>query len=220
MALVADFWRRLIRGRSFRKSQRVAATGAGLGLLCATLAGGCEALTYDYRKEINPTKQEYVLGPGDILEVRQWKNPDVSGRIRVLPDGMIQVPLLGQVEAAGLTVKALREKLAKGLERFIAQNAEMPTLTVSVDEYQGYAVSVLGEVSQPGHYQPGHYVTVLEALALAHGLTPYARGEKIVILRRSEGKERRIPISYPRLAAGDRPDMNLYLLRGDVVIVP
>lgn len=193
----------------------------GLGLVFTTLLGGCEvALKYDYRSELNPTQHEYVLGPGDIIEVRQWKNPDVSGRIRVLPDGMIQVPLLGQVEAAGLTVKALREKLAKGLERFITQNADMPTLTVSVDEYQGYAVSVLGEVSQPGHYQPGHYVTVLEALALAHGLTPYARGEKIVILRRRDGSERRIPISYPRLAAGERPEMNLYLLRGDVVIVP
>lgn len=185
------------------------------------LTAGCDAtLKYDYRSELNPTQHEYVLGPGDIVDVRQWKNPDVSGRVRVLPDGVIQVPLLGPVEAAGLTVKQLREKLAKGLQRFIAQNDEMPTLTVSVDEYQGYAVSVLGEVSQPGHYQPGHYVTVLEALALAHGLTPYARGERIAILRRTDGKERRIPVSYPQLAAGARPDMNLYLLRGDVVIVP
>lgn len=182
---------------------------------------GCQPmLKYDYRSEPDPTQQEYVLGPGDIVEVRQWKNPDVSGRTRVLPDGTIHVPLLGTVEAAGLTVRKLRERLSKGLERFISQNSDMLTLTVSADEYQGYAVSILGEVSQPGHYQPGHYVTVLEALALAHGLTPYARGESITILRRSEGKERRIPISYPILASGKRPEMNLYLLRGDVVIVP
>ncbi len=195
--------------------------GVVLGVLLGLPAAGCQPLTkYDYRGELDPTQHEYVLGPGDIIEIRQWKNPDVSGRTRVLPDGMIQVPLLGQVAAAGLTVKKLREKLAKGLERFISQNSDMLTLTVSVDEYQGYAVSVLGEVSQPGHYQPGHYVTVLEALALAHGLSPYARGEGITILRRSDGKERRIPISYPLLAAGKRPEMNLYLLRGDVVIVP
>lgn len=185
------------------------------------LNAGCQpAIKYDYRSEVDPTQQEYVLGPGDIVEVRQWKNPDVSGRTRVLPDGTIQVPLLGQVAAAGLTVKKLRERLSKGLERFIAQNSDMLTLTVSVDEYQGYAVSILGEVSQPGHYQPGHYVTVLEALALAHGLTPYARGESITILRRTDGKERRIPISYPLLSQGKRPEMNVYLLRGDVVIVP
>jgi polysaccharide export outer membrane protein len=233
MAVVADFWQRLTGGDSQSRSRDAAAQRSGrgkrqalgllalLGLGFTTLTAGCEApLKYDYRSEINPTQLEYVLGPGDIVDVRQWKNPDVSGRVRVLPDGVIQVPLLGPVEAAGLTVKQLREKLAKGLQRFIAQNDEMPTLTVSVDEYQGYAVSVLGEVSQPGHYQPGHYVTVLEALALAHGLTPYARGEKITILRRTDGKERRIPISYPRLAAGARPEMNLYLLRGDVVIVP
>ena len=143
--------------------------------------------------------------------------------LRVLPDGTIAVPLLGQITAAGLTVKQLRDKLSKGLEKYIAQNSEMPTLTVAVDEFQGYSVSVLGEVNQPGHYQPGHYVTVLEALALARGLTPYARGERIVILRRgagSDGKQRRIPISYPKLSAGQRPEMNLFLLRGDVVVVP
>lgn len=224
MALAADFWRRLATHRATARARRLArawALGIALGSGSAIFAAGCQpVLKYDYRSEIDPTQQEYVLGPGDIVEVRQWKNPDVSGRTRVLPDGTIQVPLLGQVAAAGLTVKKLREKLAKGLERFISQNSDMLTLTVSVDEYQGYAVSILGEVSQPGHYQPGHYVTVLEALALAHGLTPYARGESITILRRSEGRERRIPISYPMLAAGKRPEMNVYLLRGDVVIVP
>jgi polysaccharide export outer membrane protein len=187
----------------------------------AVALGGClQPVKYDYRNELDPTQHEYVLGPGDIVEIRQWKNPDVSGRTRVLPDGTIQVPLLGQVQASGLTVKKLREKLLKGLERYISQSSDMPTLTVSVDEYQGYSVSILGEVSQPGHYQPGHYVTVLEALALAHGLTPYARGENITILRRDGSKQRRIPISYPLLAAGKQPEMNLYLLRGDVVIVP
>ena len=191
-----------------------------LPLLFATAVGCATLPTYDYDTEIDPTKRDYVLGPGDIIEIRQWKNPDVSGRLRVLPDGMIQVPLLGQVEAAGLTVKQLREKLGKGLERYITQNADMPTLTVSVDEFQGYAVSILGEVNQPGHYQPGHYVTVLEALALAHGLTPYARGDSIHILRHGDGKDRSIPIIYSRLAAGKNPEMNLYLLRGDVIVVP
>lgn len=212
MTLAADFRRHLAIRLGLGLSLSL-----GLGIFNA----GCQpALKYDYRSEVDPTQHEYVLGPGDIVEVRQWKNPDVSGRTRVLPDGTIQVPLLGQVAAAGLTVKKLREKLSKGLERFIAQNSDMLTLTVSVDEYQGYAVSILGEVSQPGHYQPGHYVTVLEALALAHGLTPYARGESITILRRTDGKERRIPISYPLVAQGKRPEMNVYLLRGDVVIVP
>lgn len=208
----------------------VRALRAALALVLVAATVGCAALKpkpYDYSKEPDPNLTEYVLGPGDIIEVRQWKNPDVSGRLRVLPDGTIAVPLLGQVMAAGLTVQRLRDKLSKGLEKYIAQNAEMPTLTVSVDEFQGYSVSVLGEVNQPGHYQPGHYITVLEAVALARGLTPYARGEQIVILRRSseakadgKGRQRRIPISYPQLAAGSRPEMNLFLLRGDVVVVP
>lgn len=194
---------------------------AGL-LLCLLGVGGCATARYDYRSEPDPTRAEYILGPGDIVEVRQWKNPDVSGRLRILPDGSIAVPLLGQVQAAGLTVKELRAAVEKGLAKYIAPSAGMPTLTVAVDEFQGYAVSVLGEVNQPGHYQPGHYVTVLEALALAHGLTAYAREDRITILRRGRPgqPERRIPIAYSTLSKGGRPEMNLYLLRGDVIVVP
>lgn len=200
---------------------RLRAAACALGL--ASLAPGlmaCGLPHYDYRTEPDPRSVQYVLGPGDVIELRQWKNPDVSGRLRVLPDGTITVPLLGQVVAAGLTVKELRDKVATGLARFINQPQEMQTLTISVDEFQGYAVSVLGEVNQPGHYQPGHYVTVLEALALGHGLTPYARGDEIHIIRRAAGQERRIPVSYEQLTKGRRGDMNLYLLRGDVVVVP
>jgi polysaccharide export outer membrane protein len=180
----------------------------------------CGGPRYDYRREPDPGQVQYVLGPGDMVELRQWKNADVSGRLRVMPDGTIHVPLMGPVQAAGLTTAELRNKIAAGLSRYISQPSDMQTLTVSVDEFQGYAVSVLGEVNQPGHYQPGHYVTVLEALALGHGLTPYARGERISILRKTFGSERRIPISYKALTSGRDRDMNLYLLRGDVVIVP
>ena len=155
---------------------------------------------YDYEMEPDPTRLEYVIGPGDIIDIRQWKNPDVSGRVRVGPDGNIAVPLLGQVQAAGLTARLLRDKLAKGLEKFIAQGSDMQTL--------------------PGHYQPGHYVTVLDAIGLAHGLTPYAKGERMFILRRATGAQRKIPISYPGLTTGKHPEMNLYLMRGDVLVVP
>lgn len=193
---------------------------ANLALACSLVLGACTGANYNYRAEPDPTRAPYRLGPGDAIDIRQWKNPDVSGRVRVLPDGTINVPLLGQVKATGLTVAELRERLSQGLGRFINQTQEMQTLTLSVDEFQGYAVSVLGEVNQPGHYAPGHYVTVLEALALAHGLTPYARGERITILRREGGEERRIPISYASLAAGKGAAANLYMLRGDVIIVP
>jgi len=175
---------------------------------------------YDYGIEPDPTKIEYVIGPGDIIDIRQWKNPDVSGRVRVFPDGNIAVPLLGQVQAAGLTARLLREKLGKGLEKYIAQSADMQTLTVAVDEFQSYSISIVGEVTQPGHYQPGHFVTVLDAIALAHGLTPYAKGERMFILRRATSAPRKVPISYPGLTTGKRPEMNLYLMRGDVLVVP
>jgi polysaccharide biosynthesis/export protein len=209
---------RLLRG-GLRPSRSFPWPGA---LLALTLAGGCgpRLPRYDYRAEPDPRNVQYVLGPGDVIELRQWKNPDVSGRMRVLPDGTITVPLLGQVVAAGLTVKDLRDKLAVGLGKFINQPQEMQTLTVAIDEFQGYAISILGEVNQPGHYQPGHYVTILEALALGHGLTPYARGDQIHIIRRVGGQERSIPVSYQLLTEGRRSDMNLYLLRGDVVVVP
>ena len=191
-----------------------------VALVCACV--GCTPLVprYDYELEPDPTRLEYVLGPGDVIDIRQWKNPDVSGRVRVFPDGNIAVPLLGQVQAAGLTARQLRDKLAKGLEKYIAQSSDMPTLTVAVDEFQSYAISVVGEVAQPGHYQPGHYVTVLEAVSLAHGLTPYGKGEKMFVLRRASAAQRKIPISYPALLAGKHPEMNVYLMRGDVLVVP
>lgn len=189
--------------------------------VCALFAGCTPYIPrYDYEVEPDPTRLEYLIGPGDIIDIRQWKNPDVSGRVRVLPDGNIAVPLLGQVQAAGLTARQLRDKLAKGLEKYIAQNADMQTLTVAVDEFQSYTISIVGEVSQPGHYQPGHYVTVLDAIALAHGLTPYGKGEKMFILRRVAAAQRKIPVSYPGLTAGKHPEMNLYLMRGDVLVVP
>lgn len=189
--------------------------------MSAALCGcGPRSPAYNYRAEPDPSKVQYILGPGDMIEVRQWKNADVSGRLRVMPDGTITVPLLGQVVASGLTVQTLRDKLAASLSRFINQSAEMQTLTVAVDEFQAYAISILGEVNQPGHYQPGHYVTVLEALALSHGLTPYARGDRITIIRTIAGKQWHIPISYPVLTDGKRPEMNLLLHRGDVIVVP
>lgn len=175
---------------------------------------------FDYSAEPNPARLPYIIGPGDLLDIKQWKNPDVSGRVRVLPDGNIAVPLLGLVQVAGLDASQVRDKLARALSRYITQNDEMPTLTVAVDEFQSYAVSVIGEVSQPGHYQPGHFVTVLDALALGHGLTPYARGNDLFILRKTAQGSRKIPISYPALVSGRHTEMNLHLLSGDVLVVP
>jgi polysaccharide export outer membrane protein len=177
---------------------------------------------HDYSTEPDPTTVEYAVGPGDIIDIKQWKNPDVSGRVRVFPDGHIAVPLLGQVHVAGLTTKALRNKLAAGLERFIAQPNDMQTLTIAVDEFQSYWISVVGEVSQPGHYQPGHFVTVLDAIALSRGFTPYAKTDNLFLLRRTlpNNQPRKIPLSYSALLSGKHPEMNLHLLRGDVLVVP
>ncbi|HND09249.1 MAG TPA: polysaccharide biosynthesis/export family protein, partial [Pseudomonadota bacterium] len=94
---------------SLRRSSFVA-----LAVGYCALAFGCTPYIprYDYEVEPDPTRLEYLIGPGDIIDIRQWKNPDVSGRVRVLPDGNISVPLLGQVQAAGLSARQLRDKLA------------------------------------------------------------------------------------------------------------
>mgnify|MGYP000523551847 CR=1 FL=1 len=98
------------------------------------------------------------------------------------------------------------EFAASALEAILAAGFEVPLVLTQPDRPAGRGMKLKA--------------SPVKTLALAHGLTPYARGEAITILRRSEGKERRIPISYPLLASGKRPEMNLYLLRGDVVIVP
>ena len=169
---------------------------------------------------------DYRIGPEDILIISVWKNEAVSKTVPVRPDGKISLPLVNDVTAAGLTTLELRDVLAKKLAEYIPQ----PEVSVIVSEVRSFKVSVMGEVAKPARYELKSHTTVLDALALAGGFTPFAARSKVVILRPEGNEMKRIPFNYPKvvkqqglmdlLRGGSESEDNFYLRNGDIIVVP
>lgn len=159
---------------------------------------------------------DYVIGPEDMLQVSVWKNEALSRVLPVRPDGKISLPLLHDVQAAGLTPMQLRDKLAAALAEFMPN----PEVSVTVTDVKSYRVSVLGEVQKPGVLQLKSATTILEAIAMAGGFRDFASPSKIVIFRKDEsGNTQKIKFNYNR-AIGNSTEENVTLKTGDVVVVP
>jgi polysaccharide export outer membrane protein len=159
---------------------------------------------------------EYVIGPEDMLQISVWKNDSLSRQLPVRPDGKISMPLLHDIQAAGLTPMQLRDKITAGLQEYMPS----PEVSVTVLEVRSYRVSVLGEVQKPGVLQLKAPTTVLEAIALAGGFRDFASPSKIVIFRKNgRGQTERLRFNYNR-AVGAAGEDNVTLRSGDVVVVP
>ena len=156
----------------------------------------------------------YRIGPEDILQISVWKNEAMSRTLPVRPDGKISLPLLSDVQAAGLTAIELREILTKKLAEYMPN----PEVSVIVSEIRSFKVSVIGEVSRPGRYELRSWTTVLDVLALAGGFTQFAARTKIVILHPEGRTMKRILFNYNKVAAGEQE--NFYLRNGDIILVP
>jgi polysaccharide export outer membrane protein len=164
-----------------------------------------------------PLSSDYVIGPEDMLQITVWKNDALSRTLPVRPDGKISLPLLHDVQAAGLTPMQLRDKLASALGEFMPN----PEVAVTVTDVRSYRVSVLGEVQKPGVLQLKADTTVLEAIALAGGFRDFASPGKITILRKdTNGTTQKIPFNYNRVVKDNRSQDNVTLKSGDVVVVP
>jgi polysaccharide export outer membrane protein len=161
-------------------------------------------------------EDKYQLGPEDVIEISVWKEPDLTKQIAVRPDGKISYPLIGEIQASGKTVKQLREEISKRLEKFVTD----AQVTVILFKTQYYKIYVVGKVTKPGEFMVGRPANVMQALAMAGGLTPFASPNKIVILRRSGGSEQTFPFDYRAVSRGQFLDQNITLLPGDVVVVP
>jgi len=159
---------------------------------------------------------DYVIGAEDLLQVSIWKNEAMSRTLPVRPDGKISLPLLHDIQAAGLTPLQLRDKIAAALGEFMPN----PEVSVTVMEVKSYRVSVLGEVQKPGVLQLKAPTTVMEALALAGGFKDFASPSKIIIFRKDgSGQTQRLRFNYNR-AIGNGGEENVSLKSGDVVVVP
>ena len=166
----------------------------------------------------DPKAQEgdYRIGPEDLLDISVWNNPPLNRTAPVRPDGMISLPLLNDVQAAGLTPMQLRELLTKRLAEYMPN----PEVSVIVREVNRFKVSVLGEVRKPGRFDFKSKATVLDAIALAGGLSDYAARSRIVIIRQQDnGPTKRIPVNYNKIVSTASDD-DFFLQPGDVVVVP
>lgn len=180
---------------------------------------GCAAIVQEREYE---APGGFLLGPEDLLEITVWKNADLSRITPIRPDGLISMPIIGDVQASGLTADGLAHRIAERLKQFVAGN---PAVSVSVKELNSYSVYVLGEVTKPGKYQAKSYITLLQAISMGGGFTEYAKKNKLQVVRnRLNGDnkihETRIPVRYDDLLAGQGEPGNMILLSGDTVIVP
>lgn len=163
-----------------------------------------------------PALEPYTIGPEDVLNITVWKNEAMSRVVPVRPDGMISLPLLDDVQAAGLTPMQLRDVLAKKLAEFIPN----PDVSVIVNDVRSFKVSVMGEVAKPGRYELKSWTTVVDVLAQAGGFTQFAARTRIAVLRPTGKTMKRIPFNYNKVVSSGGEEENFYLQPGDIVLVP
>lgn len=166
--------------------------------------------------EPNNIQSSYLIGPGDMLSISVWKEEGMQLEVVVRPDGGITYPLVGELQAGGLTAEALSAELVEKLKRYIPQ----PNVTVSVLRPVSNKIYVIGKVNRPGEFTATGYMDVLQALTMAGGLTPYADSDDIKIIRRTETGNKMKLFDYDDVISGDRLDMNIILQAGDTVVVP
>jgi polysaccharide export outer membrane protein len=184
---------------------------AALPLLCllAPAARGAEPASVE--KALG-----YRIGPEDVIQVSVWNNEAVSRTVPVRPDGRISLPLLNDVQAAGLTPLELKDLLAKRFAEFIPS----PEVSVIVTDVKSFKVSVIGEVPRPGRYEIKTWSTVMDVLAMAGGFKEFASRSRIVVLRSDGQRTQRIPFDYDEVRSGNGDQLNFYVRPGDIVVVP
>jgi polysaccharide biosynthesis/export protein len=168
-----------------------------------------------------PTEQsandaEYKIGPQDVLRIDVWKETEISRIAPVRPDGRISLPLINDVQAAGLTTTQLAAVITDGLKKYITN----PQVTVGVTEINSRRVYVTGEVTKPGAFALLPNMTVLQALSSSGGFSQFAKIKSIYVLRNENGKQVRHPFNYKEVVSGKKPESNIQLLPGDVIVVP
>jgi polysaccharide export outer membrane protein len=159
---------------------------------------------------------EYRIGPEDVLQISGSKNEAISRTVPVRPDGKVTLPLLNDVEAAGLIPMQFRELLVQKLAEYLPS----PEVSVIVVDPRSVKVSILGEVPKPGRYELGSRTTVLDAVALSGGLSQGAARNKIFVLRANGGAQPRVPFNDNRAMSTDGGQENVYLQAGDIVVLP
>ena len=159
---------------------------------------------------------DYKLHAGDKLAISVWKEEELKRDLVVRPDGKISFPLTGEVQCAGRSIAQIQTEIEAKLKKYMSE----PIVTVSIVSLEGNQVFVIGQVQRPGAMIMNPQLTVLQALAMAGGLTPFAAGNDITVLRGSGSQQKIMPFRYGDVSRGKSIEQNLILESGDVVIVP
>jgi polysaccharide export outer membrane protein len=179
-------------------------------------AQGAERNPAESSARSGAVKDEYRMGPGDILHVSVWNNEELTLDVMVRPDGKISLPLIQDVTAAGLTAEELRSIIEVRLKEYLIE----PVVTATVKEVNYPKFFIMGEISKPGTYPLRERLTVLQAISLAGGFTQFATPRNIRLIRNNGSTRENIRINYYELIRSGDQDKNLFLVPGDTVIVP
>jgi len=192
---------------------------AGIALTAATTAAAQQARTNGNAAPaaaaaVVPVPNDFVIGPEDVLGVLFWREADISGDVTVRPDGIITVPLLGEIKAAGVRPDALRAQIQEAASKYLTD----ANVAVVVRQINSRKVFITGMVSTPGAYPLTGPRTVMQLIALAGGLAEYADAENITIMR--QGQQKSFKFNYKDVAKGKKLEQNIALQPGDTVVVP
>ena len=158
----------------------------------------------------------YVIGADDLLQIVYWKDKDMSAEARVRPDGRIALPLINEVQAAGLTPEQLQKKITEESKKYM----EDASITIVVREINSRRVFIVGEVAKPGPYSLTSKITVMQLISVAGGLRDYANSKNITIMRNEGNRQVSLKFNYKEVAAGKNLKQNIELMPGDTVVVP
>jgi len=198
--------------------RRWVAPSLGISLWLLSPVASARAQAQATPEETAAGQSFYLIGIGDVIGVHVWKEPDLSTKgIIVRPDGRISLPLVGDVQAAGLSAPGLAEIVTDKLKEFITD----PHVSVLIETINSYHVYILGHINKSGTYFFQRPTRLVEALATAGGFDQYADSSHLVVLSsRSTGGQVRIEVDFKKIVSGARLDGNIYLRPGDTVIVP
>jgi polysaccharide export outer membrane protein len=159
----------------------------------------------------------YVIGENDVLDIDVWKEKEISRAIPVRPDGKISLPLIGEIQASGMTPLQLQDDIAQRLKAFLAN----PAVTVIVSDPRSHHFNIVGQIAKPGAYPLSQSMTVLDAISAAGGFRDFAKETKIYVLRTMPGgNQERLPFNYKDAIKGKKPENNVVLKPGDTIVVP
>jgi len=185
-------------------------------LLIAGSLGLLVSLPSEAQESSAEAQARFVFGVGDVLTVAVWKDAELSAQVQVQPDGMISLPLVGEVKVAGLTPSEVQTLLEERYRRFVTA----PGISVIVNQINSLQIYVIGEVSGAGAYDVLRPTTIMQALAMAGGFTEYAKKDQVLVIRHAGSSQQHIQVNIKAIISGRSPSDNILLQAGDTIVVP